>query len=200
MTGEFPAQRASNAENVSIWWRHRVENNTRVPTRYYEPINDGKTMILTHRRVSPSLFAFADDVTINYTMLYATRQLWREPVNNNILFFIYLLYSWWYNGWSCKHYMVVLQLMICLAQDLYLSRDWVFLARDTVFFLTTGSCAPEPTTRGFLCVRTRDTHNLFLEWGPPPPLPPLKSGPTGFSTHQPHMCLLNRLFRRRSKK
>ena len=22
-TGEFPAQRASNAENVSIWWRHR---------------------------------------------------------------------------------------------------------------------------------------------------------------------------------
>ena len=23
MTGEFPAQKASNAENVSIWWRHR---------------------------------------------------------------------------------------------------------------------------------------------------------------------------------
>ena len=23
VTGEFPAQRASNAENVSIWWRHR---------------------------------------------------------------------------------------------------------------------------------------------------------------------------------
>ena len=23
MTGEFPAQMASNAENVSIWWRHR---------------------------------------------------------------------------------------------------------------------------------------------------------------------------------
>ena len=22
MTGEFPAQRASNAVNVSIWWRH----------------------------------------------------------------------------------------------------------------------------------------------------------------------------------
>ena len=22
-TGEFPAQGASNAENVSIWWRHR---------------------------------------------------------------------------------------------------------------------------------------------------------------------------------
>ena len=26
MTGEFPAQKASNAENVSIWWRHHVVN------------------------------------------------------------------------------------------------------------------------------------------------------------------------------
>ena len=25
-TGEFPAQRASNAENVSIWWRHRSKH------------------------------------------------------------------------------------------------------------------------------------------------------------------------------
>ena len=24
LTGEFPAERASNAENVSIWWRHHV--------------------------------------------------------------------------------------------------------------------------------------------------------------------------------
>ena len=24
-TGEFPAQRASNAENISIWWRHHVK-------------------------------------------------------------------------------------------------------------------------------------------------------------------------------
>ena len=25
VTGEFPSQRASNAENVSIWWRHHVK-------------------------------------------------------------------------------------------------------------------------------------------------------------------------------
>ena len=25
-TGEFPAQRASNAENVSIWWHHHVDS------------------------------------------------------------------------------------------------------------------------------------------------------------------------------
>ena len=24
VTGEFPAQRASNAEDVSIWWRHQA--------------------------------------------------------------------------------------------------------------------------------------------------------------------------------
>ena len=28
VTGEFPAQRASDAENVSIWWRHHVSFNT----------------------------------------------------------------------------------------------------------------------------------------------------------------------------
>ena len=27
-TDEFPAQMASNAENVSIWWRHHEENYT----------------------------------------------------------------------------------------------------------------------------------------------------------------------------
>ena len=27
-TGEFPAQRASNAENVSIWWRHHDSDST----------------------------------------------------------------------------------------------------------------------------------------------------------------------------
>ena len=33
-TGEFPAQRASSKENVSIWWRHHVKNN-RAPLLCY---------------------------------------------------------------------------------------------------------------------------------------------------------------------
>ena len=40
LTGEFPVQRASNAENVSIWWRHdetAVEDGTLVPN--YMPRN-----------------------------------------------------------------------------------------------------------------------------------------------------------------
>ena len=32
VTGEFPAQMASNAENVSIWWRHQV--CYKLPERY----------------------------------------------------------------------------------------------------------------------------------------------------------------------
>ena len=28
VTGEFPAQMASNAENVSIWWRHHAYLNS----------------------------------------------------------------------------------------------------------------------------------------------------------------------------
>ena len=32
VTGEFPAQKASNAENVSIWWRHHVLFNYVIQT------------------------------------------------------------------------------------------------------------------------------------------------------------------------
>ena len=35
VTGEFPAQMASNAENVSIWWRHHAETASRALTISY---------------------------------------------------------------------------------------------------------------------------------------------------------------------
>ena len=44
VTGEFPAQRASNAENVSIWWRHhpfycsRAGGSGRLSTRTGMPV------------------------------------------------------------------------------------------------------------------------------------------------------------------
>ena len=34
-TGEFPAQMASNAENVSIWWRHHVSKGTIINNHIY---------------------------------------------------------------------------------------------------------------------------------------------------------------------
>ena len=47
------------------------------------------------------------------------------------------------------------------------SRDWLFLARDTAFLLFSyhGFLCVRTLYKGILCVRTRDTLNLFLEWG-----------------------------------
>ena len=39
VTGEFPAQRASNAEKVSIWWRHHIMTSPQKATEHYlEPM------------------------------------------------------------------------------------------------------------------------------------------------------------------
>ena len=35
LTGEFPAQRASNTENVSIWWRHHESSYTVISTQIF---------------------------------------------------------------------------------------------------------------------------------------------------------------------
>ena len=69
-----------------------------------------------------------------------------------------LVNSWWH-----------LLILGKLAARAYVnsSCDCLFLARDTAFFLTTGSCVSELPTKVFLCVRIRDTLNLFLEWGNP---------------------------------
>ena len=39
VTGEFPAQRASNAENVSIWWRHHAKKGVIKYTRRLDYLN-----------------------------------------------------------------------------------------------------------------------------------------------------------------
>ena len=45
--GEFPAQRASNAENVSIWWHHHVRNKD----RSRKNINTYKMYLLYLRKI-----------------------------------------------------------------------------------------------------------------------------------------------------
>ena len=40
VTGEFPAQMASNAENVSIWWRHHDFENLQCSLRQQDRRND----------------------------------------------------------------------------------------------------------------------------------------------------------------
>ena len=40
VTSEFPAQRTSSAENVSIWWRHHVNSNLYLGTLIFVPEMD----------------------------------------------------------------------------------------------------------------------------------------------------------------
>ena len=64
-TGEFPAQRASNAENTSIWWRHHVVKEN-VPTRCTR-----SNKLKIHSLISPSweisIYQMCRLVTINHS-------------------------------------------------------------------------------------------------------------------------------------
>ena len=57
-TGEFPAQMASDAENVSIWWRHHEVSATHLKIRTRRVAQSSKELcdfILTHRGIFTSL-------------------------------------------------------------------------------------------------------------------------------------------------
>ena len=58
-TGEFPAQRSSKAENVSIWWRHYVCKNTTPSHRpwYFLP-HRGPSGAFIGKTVHPCVFVF----------------------------------------------------------------------------------------------------------------------------------------------
>ena len=60
VTGGFPSQRASNAENDSIWWRHQCQS---VPTEWYQGLysQSGKT---SYPQISWSLEATRLNVII----------------------------------------------------------------------------------------------------------------------------------------
>ena len=47
-SGEFPTQRASNAENVSIWWRHNGKENFQVCALNTESYNDANFVVIGH--------------------------------------------------------------------------------------------------------------------------------------------------------
>ena len=58
-TGEYPAQMASNAENVSIWWRHHVASMCE--TNVHPDIHFGFTVTMIHG--SALTFLYHTDVT-----------------------------------------------------------------------------------------------------------------------------------------
>ena len=65
VTGEFPAQRTSNAENVSIWWRHPDISQ----------VSPNRSVCLRHR-----CFEFQFDVIIYRSpLVFRLSQQWKTP-------------------------------------------------------------------------------------------------------------------------
>ena len=75
-TGEFPAQMASNAENVSIWWRHQDEWNK---TFNINTVTSRKHHDVSNHRQLDFLFNTLMLITTKKTpQLRITGPLWRE--------------------------------------------------------------------------------------------------------------------------
>ena len=58
VTGEFPAQRASNAENVSVWWRHHVLDIRYLAQPWTATNRETALQSKTQRRQASSVEAF----------------------------------------------------------------------------------------------------------------------------------------------
>ena len=69
-TGEFPTQMASNAENVSIWWRHHVNHSWKTPD------------IQGH--VENGLFMEAH-ISWNFELVWLLRKVGAEPSSMNFI-------------------------------------------------------------------------------------------------------------------
>ena len=62
VTDEFPAQRASNTENVSIWWRHHARGNQcfdNSENRYNKETKEIGVITLTHALSQRSMISFS---------------------------------------------------------------------------------------------------------------------------------------------
>ena len=87
VNGEFPARRASNAENVSIWWRHHAKcqwsnpeelgsHETRVPSQHRKTIFSGIDSHYKDKTVVRPSYLYTDG---NPYMGKTTSLYWYEP-------------------------------------------------------------------------------------------------------------------------
>ena len=74
-TGEFPAQRASNAENVSIWWRHHRNEHTL--------INGAILHASSSQHITKLQFCFECSLS-NWIFLYMWNSIGSSNVNASI--------------------------------------------------------------------------------------------------------------------
>ena len=92
-TGEFPAQMASNAENVSIWWRHHANSrpfyyhdptiipvwlSNHTPSKVWDeiiysfPNFNGRTTNITHFKICGAFFIISTAFIYYITPIYPT--------------------------------------------------------------------------------------------------------------------------------
>ena len=89
VTGEFPAQRASNTENVSIWWRHHVMLESVVVGWRNPEVHEGQLIgrkigpgaedVKTHKVIYVRRFLM-DDVLLSGRLLLLSVLIILEPV------------------------------------------------------------------------------------------------------------------------
>ena len=93
VTGEFPAQMASNAENDSIWWRHQVMSTT-----YGVAVTENITIILVRKIIIMAHF------TTNFSTLI---QMWRAVCFAVVLSLVFTSVQSFAHGttvqWSCRN-------------------------------------------------------------------------------------------------
>ena len=173
-TGEFPAQMASNAENVSIWWRHHGVKRRQA--------NLTKTMhkprpwfLICTLTVLPSMAWFC-------CCSYLIRM---------INFFM----LWQHIIWHCKILHYTITVFNCITYTIIQNTtvcEWPIIY----------ACFIQPTQYQFMKITENGdilpfSKTIHWKWNS---LRWRHNGRDSVSNHQPHHCLLNRLFRRRSKK
>ena len=89
-TGEFPAQRASNAENVSIWWRHHDGKRNQITTclpkfKFHFPWYDDEI----------SWWYLHIEGTVMNLWILLTKGLLRTHISAK-----YCWFGWWLGAWS----------------------------------------------------------------------------------------------------
>ena len=99
VSGEFPTQRASNAEKVSIWWRHRVSTESRTAwisnyghTKLQDVVINScyifNDSLLTHRRLGDVTHVIYIYIYID---IYTLTEVWglvRRPHSTKNVSFI----------------------------------------------------------------------------------------------------------------
>ena len=83
VTGEFPAQMASNAENVSIWWRHHVKTDTKWAPRLDQYWTNANGASYIHiRKVKYKWQKVITNKQHSVTMLFVTKETRHLSVSN----------------------------------------------------------------------------------------------------------------------